>query len=182
MKYGYHRPAYLRLITLAAIALALLAALVTAAVLAVRAIRADTRAAVLREGDALLQQSLAHARTLARERDSLRLVVAHVDTVLVTRIRRVRDTAWIPADTAPTVVLGACRAELTALASACESYRSAATTALAHADTLRRADSTTITALQQQLAARPDVVPPRSRWRSLAGAVVGTAALTLLLR
>jgi hypothetical protein len=182
MRYGYMRPAYVRLITLTAIALAMLAALVTAGVLTVKAIRDNERAAVLRESDALLQQSLAHSRALARERDSLLAVVATVDTVLITRIRRVRDTTWIPADTSPVVVLAACRAELDALATACESYRVAATAALAHADTLRRADSTTITALTRQLAARPDTVPPRSRWRSLAGAVVGTAALTLLLR
>lgn len=114
--------------------------------------RADERARVLREGDALLQQALARGAALARERDSLRTVVAQVDTVLVTRLRTIRDTAWLPADTTPRVRLAACRAQLDTLAQDCETFRRAATTALAQADTIRRGDSTVIAGLSLQLA------------------------------
>lgn len=114
--------------------------------------RADERARVLREGDALLQQALARGAALARERDSLRVLVAQVDTVLVTRLRTIRDTAWMPADTTPVVVLAACRAQLDTLAQDCDTFRRAATTALAQADTIQRRDSAAIAGLSLQLA------------------------------
>lgn len=185
----YYRRAWREALVSMAVAFVLAVALWIAGSRTVAAIRQDERAKLHREGDALLQQSLAHARTLRRERDSLAAVVARVDTVLVTRIRRVRDTAWLPADTTPVVVLAACRVELDQLATACESFRVAATTALATADTLSRRDSAVIAGLTRRLAAtrRADsatiaTLSRRPRWRTLVGAVVGTAALTTLLR
>lgn len=173
----------------AVIALALALALWGAGVWTMRAIQADERAAVLREGDALLRQATAHAAQLAHERDSLRQVVARVDTVIVERIRRIRDTAWLPADPSPVVVLAACRAELERLASDCDAFRATATTALAKADTIRRGDSTVIAGLSLQLAAirRADSVRVvregrASRWRwvergALAGSLVANVFL-----
>lgn len=166
------------------ISLALLCALGWGGWLTLSWARADERRIVTAEGDALLRGALERGAALARERDSLRAVVAHVDTVLVTRIRRIRDTAWIPADTAPAVVLGACRAQLDTLAQDCDAYRRAATTALAQADTIRRGDSTVIAGLSLQLAAvrRADSIRTagltrRSRLRRTADAVcVGAVA------
>jgi hypothetical protein len=105
------------------------------------------------EGETLTRLALARGDALAREVDSLRAVVAHVDTVLVTRLRTIRDTAWLPADTAPVVVLAACRAQLDTLATACETFRRTALTALAQADTTRRRDSAAVAGLSLQLAA-----------------------------
>lgn len=137
----------------AVIALALALALVGAGWATVGAIRSSERAAVLEEGDALTRAALARGDTLARAVDSLRSAVATVDTVLVTRLRTVRDTAWLPADTTPVVVLGACRAQLDTLAQDCAAFRETATTALAQATTIRRGDSTVIAGLSLQLAA-----------------------------
>lgn len=181
---SYYRPAPTRFVWGVVIALALAVALFFAARASVDAIRQDERATVLREGDALLRDALVRGATLARERDSLAAVVAQVDTVLVTRIRRIRDTAWLPADTSPTVVLRACRAQLDSLATDCDAFRHAATTALAKADTSRRSDSTVIAGLSWQLAAirRADSIKAValsrfSRWRSLErGVCVGSIA------
>ncbi|MCO4101064.1 MAG: hypothetical protein HEQ38_17055 [Gemmatimonas sp.] len=142
MRYGYMRPNYTRIVWGAVIALALLAALVWAGVLTVRAIREDERRVVLLEGAALFAKASARTDALVRERDSLRVVVARVDTVLVSRLRTVRDTAWLPADTSAPVRLAACRLALDSLATDCERYRVTATAALANADSLHRADST----------------------------------------
>ena len=180
----YYRPSPTRFVWGVVIALAILAALFVAGRATVRAIAADERARVMRSGDALLQQALAHGRRLAHERDSLAAVVARVDTVLVTRLQRVRDTAWLPADTASVVRLAACTAELTGLATDCASFRHAATTALAKADTSRRGDSTVIAGLSTQLAAirRADSLKAgeltrRSRWRAIErGVCVGSVA------
>lgn len=181
---SYYRPSPARLVWGVVIALALAVALFFAARTSVDAIRQDERATVLREGNALLREALARGATLARERDSLAAVVAQVDTVLVTRIRRIRDTAWLPADTSPVVVLRACRAQLDSLATDCDAFRHAATTALAKADTSRRSDSTVIAGLSWQLAAirRADSIKAvalsrSSRWRSLErGVCVGSLA------
>ena len=121
------------------IALAIAAALVFAHRSAVASAVTAERAKVLREGESLLRLSLAHSADLKREADSLRAVVAHVDTVVVSRLRTVRDTAWLPADTSPVVRLAACRAQLDSLATDCERFRATATAALANADSLRKA-------------------------------------------
>jgi hypothetical protein len=137
------------------------------------------------EGETLTRLALARGDALARQNDSLRAVVAHVDTVLVERIRRVRDTAWLPADTAPRVRLAACIAAVDSLATDCASFRRTAVAALAQADTTRRRDSAAVVGLSLQLAAirRADSVRAskqsrRSRLRLVtdgvcAGAVAG---------
>jgi hypothetical protein len=166
------------------ISLALIASLAWGGWLTLSWARADERRVVLAEGDALTRLALSRGDALARTVDSLRAAVAHVDTVLVERIRRVRDTAWLPADTAPVVVLAACRAQLDTLATECETFRRTATLALAQADTTRRRDSAAVAGLSLQLAAirRADSVRAtasdrRSRWRHAAGAVcVGSVA------
>ncbi len=163
------------------ISLALLCALGWGGWLTLSWARADERAAFMREGDALTRLALARGDALAREADSLRASVAHVDTVMVTRLRTIRDTAWLR-DTAPAVALPACLAQLDSLATDCDAFRRAATTALAQADTIRRGDSTVIAGLSLQLAAvrRADSVRAtqgtrRSRVRWLAGGVCAGA-------
>lgn len=181
---SYYRPSPARFVWGVVIALALAVALWFAGRATVTAIREAERAAVLREGDALLTHALQHSRTLARERDSLAAVVARVDTVLVTRIRRIRDTAWLPADTSPRVRLAACRAQLDSLASDCDLFRRTATTALAKADTIQRRDAAALAGLSWQLAAvrRADSIKTvalsrQSRWRSIErGVCVGSVA------
>ena len=143
---SYYRRSYTPVLWGVVIALALAAALVFAHRAAVAAAVAAERTKVLGEGEALLRLSLAHSAALKREADSLRAVVAHVDTVIVSRLRTVRDTAWLPADTSPVVRLAACRAQLDTIATDCERFRATATAALANADSLRRADSTTLAA------------------------------------
>ena len=137
----YYRPRYAPVVWGVVIALALAAALVFAHRATVAVAVAAERAAVLADGASLLALSQAHSAAIRRERDSLRAVVARVDTVLVTRLRTVRDTAWLPADTSPVVRLAACRATLDTLASDCERFRVTASKALANADSLHRADS-----------------------------------------
>lgn len=167
-----------------AVAFVLAVALWIAGTRTVAAIRQDERAKLQQSGDALLTAALKHSATLRRERDSLAAEVAKVDTVLVTRIRRVRDTAWLPADSSPAVVLRACRSELDALAADCNAFRQAATTALAKADTSRRSDSTVIAGLSLQLAAvrradslKATQLATRSRWGLVArGVCVGSLA------
>ena len=181
---SYYRPSPVRVVWGVVIALALALALWFAWRATANAIRQDERAKVLTEGTGLLREALEHGRRLAHERDSLAQRVAKVDTVLVTRIRRVRDTAWLPADSSPAVVLRACRSELDALAADCNAFRQAATTALAKADTSRRSDSTVIAGLSLQLAAvrradslKATQLATRSRWGLVArGVCVGSLA------
>jgi hypothetical protein len=180
----YYRPSPWRAAWGAVIALALAVALGLAARATVDAIRENERAKVRTEGGALLRLALEHSQRLAYERDSLALLVAQRDTVLVTRIRTIRDTAWLPADTSPVVRLAACRAELDELATACEQFRRTAVTALAKADTMTRRDSAALAGLSLQLAAvrRADSLKAaqlagRSRWRTIArGVCAGSLA------
>lgn len=149
----YYRPAPTRLVWGVVMALLLAWALWLAGRATLAAVRDDERARVLAEGSALTRQALEHAQRLARERDSLAVLVAQRDTVLITRIKRVRDTAWLPADTTPAVRLVACRAQLDTLATACDTFRQAASVALAKADTSSRRDSAALAGLSLQLAA-----------------------------
>jgi hypothetical protein len=135
------------------ISLALIASLAWGGWLTLSWARADERRVVLAEGDALTRLALARGDSLARENATLRAAVAHVDTVLVTRLRTIRDTAWLPADTAPRVRLAACIAAVDSLATDCASFRRTALTALAQADTTRRRDSAAVAGLSLQLAA-----------------------------
>jgi len=186
---SYYRPSPTRLVWGVVIALALALALWFAWRATANAIRQDERAKVLTEGTALLREALEHGRRLAHERDSLAKRVADTDTVLVERIRRIRDTAWLPADTSPTVVLRACRAQLDALATDCDAFRHAATTALAKADTSRRSDSTVIAGLSWQLAAirradsiKADQLAGRGRSRAFERGVCAASLATNYLQ
>ena len=162
------------------IACALALALWLAGRQTVAAIREDERAKVLAEGQSLVGAALAIQRAQwARERDSLRALVHRADTVLVTRLRHVRDTAWLPADTAAPVRLRACMAQLDSLAAECAAFRVTATAALALADSAQRRDSAVIAGLSLQLAAtqRADslaraALAQRPTWGRVAGGVV----------
>ena len=184
----YYRGAWREMAAGVSIALAIVAALIWAGTASVQAIRANERQRVLREGDALLQHALADRRRVTRERDSLAAIARQIDTVLVTRIRRIRDTAWLPADTSPVVRLAACRATLDTLATDCDLFRRTASTAIAKADTIHRRDSAAIAGLSWQLAAvrRADSVRAtqdarRATWRTLERAAwaVSLVAVTL---
>ena len=180
---SYYRPSPTRFVWGVAIAAACIAGLWLAGLATIDAIREDERAEVLREGDTLNALWRQRATALQRERDSLGAVVGRVDTVLVERIRRIRDTAWLPADTSPVVRLAACRAQLDTLALDCLTFRQVATTALAQADTIIRRDSAAIAGLSLQLAAlrRADSITttaPSRRSRTLA--FVSGACLTSL--
>jgi hypothetical protein len=149
----YYRPRYAPVVWGVVIALSLAAALVFAHRATVASAVAAERATVLREGETLFALSQAHSEAIRRERDSLRAVVARVDTVLVHRLRTVRDTAWLPADTSPVVRVAACRATLDTLASECAQFRASATLALAAAESLAVTQSDAAKAAAWQLAA-----------------------------
>lgn len=185
----YYRPAWSLILWQIGGAVALALALWFAGRASLDRIRQTERRRVLAEAAVLERQLLASATRLQHERDSLAHVVAQVDTVLVTRLRTIRDTAWLPADTTPRVRLAACRAQLDTLVTDCTTYRRVASTALAKADTIMRRDSAVIAGLTVRLTAtrRADsatiaALSERPRWRTLVGAVIGTAALTSLLR
>lgn len=121
----------------------------------VQAIRQDERLRVLAEGDQLAAlANNARAAELRRVRDSLRVALADVDTVLVRRLKVVHDTTWLPADTASPVRLAACRVQLDSLALSCASFRETATTALAKADSIIRRDSAAIVGISMRSAAK----------------------------
>lgn len=172
------------------IGLALLAALAWGGWLTLSWARADERATVLREGDAITQLALARGDSLSRTVDSLRAATAQAETVLVVRTLRAKQeaTAPVPASTDTAGLVSAvrsCRAQLDTLASDCDAFRETATTALAEATTVRRSDSSVIAGLSLQLASvrRADSVRAsqqsrRSRLRLVtdgvcAGAVAG---------
>lgn len=136
---SYRRSDWSHMVWGVVIALAIAAALVFMHRSTVAAAVAAERAKVLQEGEALLRVSLEHSAAMKQEADSLRLAVARVDTVFLQRLRTVRDTAWLPADTSPVVRLSSCGAQLDTLATECERFRASATAALDAADSLRRA-------------------------------------------
>lgn len=154
----------------------------------VAAIRRDERARVLDEGHRLADVLLsAERRHWAGLVDSLRRQTRAADTVLVTRLRTVRDTAWLPADPAPAVRYVACRAQLDTLASDCATFRATATAALAAADSQHQTDTLTLRTMATQLAAirRSDstkavALARRPTWWTVAkGAMVGGAVASV---
>jgi hypothetical protein len=184
---SYYRRSYAPVIWGVAIALALAAALVFAHRATVAVAVAAERAAVLADGASLLALSQAHSAAIRRERDSLRAVVARVDTVLVSRLRTVRDTAWLPADASPVVRLAACRATLDTLASECAQFRASATLALAAADSLAVTQSDAARAAAWQLAAitrsrdaAQSQLAARGKWRAFErGVCAGSIGLNV---
>lgn len=133
--------------------------------------------------------SLARAGAAARaERDALLHVLADRGRALDLRIVRVRDTAWLPADTNPAVRLRACRAELDGVTNACAAYRATATRTIATLTTTLAADSARLVAAVLQAdtvrAAYQDTVATARRqrdrkpgWRGVVtGTLVGAVA------
>lgn len=158
----YQRTDWMRLVWGVVIALALALALGLGFWLAgrtvVRTIQASTRAAVLAEGDTLLRVALAHGDSLRRVNDSLRIVAAHRDTVLIHTVERAKAEAAAPippaTDTAALVAaVRSCRATLDTLVTDCERYRETATAALEAARQQHEADAARDAARAQQLAA-----------------------------
>lgn len=90
---------------------------------------------------------VAQRERFAKERDSLRKETGRVDTLLKVRLKTIRDTTWLPADTSPAVRLAACRVQLDTLATECEAFRATATATMAADDSLRKADSLRIAGL-----------------------------------
>ena len=82
-----------------------------------------------------------------RRYDSLRVDTRRRDTVLVTRVRTVRElVAALPVQQADTA-LRVCVAAVDTLATDCERFRVSATAALVAADSLHQADTTRIAAM-----------------------------------
>lgn len=131
---------------LSAVGIVAIAGLVAAAGFAWHAaIRQAERTRVLAEAAGVSQALLTAQRaSWQRERAILMAAAGRRDTVLQTRIRVIRDTSWLPADTSPAVRLRACRAQLDTVATACQAYRDTAAAALAAADSLHAADSTAL--------------------------------------
>lgn len=189
MRYGYHRPAYARLVWGAVVALALALALWFAARATADAIRQDERQRVLTEGHELLEQALAEGQRLAGERDSLRVLVGQRDTLLIERIVQAKQEAALPippaSDTSALVAaVRSCRATLDTLATECEAFRAMATAALAKADTSAQRDAAVMAGLTMQLAVirRDDSTKAAraqraSKWRTVErGVCVGSLA------
>lgn len=160
---SYYRPPTERIVWGVVIALALALALLFASRGTAAAIRADERERVEQSAQQLLNEGRLERDRLLDEVDSLRSVVAHVDTVLRTRLVRVRDTAWLPADTSGPVRLDACRAELDAVSTDCERFRVTATTALAAADTAAAQAHRERLALVRQIAVARDAAEAQAR-------------------
>lgn len=133
--------------------------------------------------------SLARADAAARaERDSLLHVLADQGRRLDLRIVRVRDTAWLPADTNPAVRLRACRAELDGVTDACAAFKATATRTIAGLTTTLAADSarlvaavlrtdTVRAAYQDTVAAAIAQRDRKPGWRGVAtGTVAGALA------
>lgn len=123
-----------------------------------------------------------------RERDSLTALTAQIDTVLVTRLRTVRqlvtDTLRDTLVARDTVLVRAC----SALADDCAAFRVSATAALLLADSTRRADSLAAVALIVGRIATTDSLRTTRRaleraptWRTTVGTGVVTAAGGALL-
>ena len=166
---AYYRPRVPFWLWLAVLVAALLAVVVFAARGAVGSLRAQERRRVYAEAQAWASQITPTERAAwRRQADSLRAVVTGRDTVLVTRLRTVRDTAWLPADTSPAVRLVACRAALDSLADDCDAFRVSAVAALAVADTVHRADSVTGRALLFATVAARDSLRTAQRQRDRA--------------
>ncbi len=125
----------------------------------------------------------------ARERDSLALLTAQRDTVLVERIRRVTsiDTLTLTDTVTVRETLNQC----SALAADCDAFRSIATQALAKADSLHRADSLSRIALSLRVVLTDDTLARTRKalakaptWRTTTGvgvvSVAGGAVLCLV--
>jgi hypothetical protein len=134
---------------LAAFAAALAAALPVAAALRARAIDQQVAAA---RADSIVRAYHAHRTQWARERDSLVRETGRQGEAVRVQVVRVRDTTWLPADTALAVRYPACRAELDRTATLCEQYRVTATSAVAAAERQRVADSLLLVRAARDLA------------------------------
>lgn len=152
-------------------------------------IRAEERQRVLARVAAEVAPQLAAERAeWARERDSLEALVAQVDTVLQVRLRTIRDTLWLPADTTPVIRLAACRLVLDQLATDCTRYRETTAAALRVSAELRQADSLAAVALGARLALVRDSLARvqrerdrRPTWRLL-GLTAGLSWLATVAR
>lgn len=180
-----------------------------AGAITVAMIRADERAAVLREGDALLAVINTNAGRIARERDSVTRILAQRDTQLTAAlaaagrvIERIvtKEVPVLPAsllDTAATrrtltalrVDLTTCRDTLAGLVSACTQYRQTSDSARAVGARQRTADSTALVRMAEQTAAisrsRDAAVQQlsrRSTWRTVERSVCAVSAATNLIQ
>lgn len=187
-------PGLVRFAWWAVVVLALLLALEFVRRQEVRRIRADERAAVLRQSGAFLDSMQGiRTRIWAARFDSLRRATARVETVLVARTAAARAEASAPlpplTDTLATArALRRCRQALDTLAGDCEAFRVAAMERFAADSARHLADAATIdqagqhaaawermaTAAERQLAGRD-----RFRWFER-GVCLGSLAANVL--
>lgn len=169
-------------------------AVLLSAVLGVRtlveAARVDARARVVRDMATTTQALLTGlSRTWARERDSLRVLVAQRDTVLVTRVARVRtvDTLTLT----DTIVVRDALTQCAALAQTCDAFRATATAALAVADSQHVADSVRIvatatrgavlvTAVTDSLRVAERRISRRPTWKAMVASVATAVSVGFL--
>lgn len=145
---SYYRPRVPSWLSTVLILTAPLAAFVYAGFATRDAIRDGERQRVYNEAHQWASATVvAQRERFAKERDSLRKETGRVDTLLKVRLKTIRDTTWLPADTSPAVRLAACRVQLDTLATECEAFRATATATMAADDSLRKADSLRIAGL-----------------------------------
>lgn len=151
------------------VALALALALWKAGMLTIEQIRADERAAVLREGDALMAVINKNAGRIARERDSVTRLLAQRDTQLTEALATaqrviVKEVPFVPTSLVDTTQaraaltalqqgLTTCRDTLAGLISACTQYRLTSDSARAVGARQRTADSTAMARMAENNAA-----------------------------
>lgn len=133
------------------LAASLVAAAGIGAQVAIRAAAQLTTRAAAR-ADSILRAYHAHRTQWDRERDSLVRETGRQGEAVRVQVVRVRDTTWLPADTALAVRYPACRAELDRTATLCEQYRVTATSAVAAAERQRVADSLLLVRAARDLA------------------------------
>ena len=149
------------------------------------------RLAAVRDADAAAQLVWPAERARwGRERDSLIALTAARDTVLVTRIRTVRQILTDTLHQTDTLVVRACGE----LADGCAAFRATATAALALADSTRSADSSARVALGLRLVTSNDSLRRARRaldraptWRTtvevgVVGSALGVVICAVLCR
>lgn len=145
---SYYRPRVPAWLWVTLLITAALFAVVVLGRATVDAIKDGERQRVYREAHQWASATVvAQRERFAKERDSLRKETGRVDTLLKVRLKTIRDTTWLPADTSPAVRLAACRVQLDTLATECEAFRATATATMAADDSLRKADSLRIAGL-----------------------------------
>lgn len=127
---------------------------------------ASVRSAVFAEAELHASRSVTMQRTAwARRFDSLSVLTRARDTVLVERIRTVRQLVARADTVRDTVTVYAALSNCSQLATDCDVFRASARTALLAADSLRVADSSRVALFSLQRVASSDSIRTLTRQR-----------------